>query len=99
MKQEVEVVLRMLLKADSTIPPGGRIDRAIDIINGTKRDNQPPYITFKEAMDALHVDRATVKALFKIGKLNRVVGAHGRSLGVSRESFQRYLRGKMIGEE
>ena len=99
MKQEVEVVLRMLLKADSTIPPGGRIDRAIDVINGTRSDKQPPYITFREATNALHVDRATVKSLIKAGKLNRVVGANDRSLGVSRESFQRYLRGKMIGEE
>ena len=99
MKQEVEVVLRMLLKADSTIPPGGRIDRAIEVINGTRSDKQPPYITFREAANALHVDRAAVKSLIKAGKLNRVVGANDRSLGVSRESFQRYLRGKMIGEE
>lgn len=99
MKQEVEVVLRMLLKADSTIPPGGRIDRAIDVINGTKQDNLPPYVTFRETMEALHVSRCMVNALINAGKLNRVVGYGNRSLGVSRESFQRYLRGKMVGEE
>ena len=99
MKIEVEVVLRMLLKADSTIPPGGRIDHAIDVLNGTKHDNLPPYVTFREAMKALHASRCMVNALIKAGKLNRVVGTGTRALGVSRESFQRYLRGRMVGEE
>ena len=99
MRQEVEVVLRMLLKADSTIPPGGRIDHAIDVLNGTTHGQDRPFLTTIEAAEALHVNRGTIKALVKSGKLNRAVGTFGRTIGVTRESFQRYVRGKMVGEE
>ena len=99
MRREVEVVLRMLLKADSTIPPGGRIDHAIEVLNGTTYGEERPYLTPREAAEALHVDRGMVVALIKVGKLNRVVGTSGRTLGVTRESFRRYARGKMVGEE
>ena len=52
MRQEVEVVLRMLLKADSTIPPGGRIDHAIDVLNGTTHGQDRPFLTTMEAAEA-----------------------------------------------
>ena len=40
MKAEVEIAMRMLLLADSSVPPDGRIDKAVDILRGLNHDGE-----------------------------------------------------------
>ena len=94
MKREVEMALRLLFRSDTSIPPDGRVDLAIEILKGHNA-NQPPVIKVRQAADILHVDRSTVDGLIRKGKLVKIVGKKGRLFGISRESLAAYLRGEV----
>ena len=94
MKREVEMALRLLFRSDTSIPPDGRIDLAIEILKGHNA-KQPPVIKVRQAADILHVDRSTVDGLIRKGKLVKIVGKKGRLFGISRESLAAYLRGEV----
>ena len=94
MKREVEMALRLLFRSDTSIPPDGRVDLAIEILKGHNA-KQPPVIKVRQAVDILHVDRSTVDGLIRKGKLVKIVGKKGRIFGISRESLAAYLRGEV----
>ena len=94
MKREVEIALRLLFRSDTSIPPDGRVDLAIEILKGHNA-KQPPVIKVRQAADILHVDRSTVDGLIRKGKLVKIVGKKGRIFGISRESLAAYLRGEV----
>ncbi len=94
MKREVEMALRLLFRSDTSIPPDGRVDLAIEILKGHNA-KQPPVIKVRQAADILHVDRSTVDGLIRKGKLVKIVGKKGRLFGISRESLAAYLRGEV----
>lgn len=94
MKREVEIALRLLFRSDTSIPPDGRVDLAIEILKGHNA-KQPPVIKVRQAADILHVDRSTVDGLIRKGKLVKIVGKKGRLFGISRESLAAYLRGEV----
>ena len=94
MKREVEMALRLLFRYDTSIPPDGRIDLAIEILKG-HNEGHPPVVKMRQAADILHVDRSTVDGLIRKGKLVKIVGKKGRIFGISRESLATYLRGEV----
>ena len=94
MKREVEMALRLLFRFDTSIPPDGRVDLAIEILKGHDV-KKPPVVRVKDAADILHVTTKTIGSLMKKGKLVRILGKNDRVFGVSRESLAAYLRGKV----
>lgn len=94
MKREVEMVLRLLFRSDTSIPPDGRVDLAIEILKGHNA-KQPPIVKVRQAAEILHVDRSTVDSLIRKGKLVRIVGKNNRLFGITRESLAAYLRGEV----
>lgn len=94
MKAEIEIAMRMLLKSDSSIPPDGRIDRAVDVIRGTDKD-LPEIVKFNEVCKVLQMTRRSIEHMLDTGRLNRVMGSGSRCIGVSRESLRRVLRGEV----
>ena len=94
MKREVEMALRLLFRYDTSIPPDGRVDLAIEILKGHNA-GQPPVVRVKQAADILHVDRSTIDQLLRKGKLVKIVGKNDRLIGISRESLASYLRGEV----
>lgn len=94
MKHEVEMALRLLFRFDTSIPPDGRADLAIEILKGHNA-KQPPFVRVRQAADILHVGRRTIDGLVKKGKLVKIVGKKDRIFGISRESLAAYLRGEV----
>ena len=47
MRAEIEIAMRMLLMADPSVPPDGRIDRAVDALRGIRHD-LPDLVRMKE---------------------------------------------------
>lgn len=92
MKHEVEMALRLLFRSDTSIPPDGRVDQAIEILKGHNA-KEPPVVRVGQAANILHVERQTVINLAKKGKLVRILGKGDRLIGISRESLSAYLRG------
>lgn len=41
MKHEVEMALRLLFRSDTSIPPDGRVDQAIEILKGHNAKERP----------------------------------------------------------
>lgn len=94
MKAEIEIAMRMLLKSDSSIPPDGRIDRAMDIIRGISQE-VPDLVKMCELRKILHMSDPAIRTLMDSGRLNRIMGSGNRCLGVSRESLRRFIRGEV----
>ena len=72
MKHEVEMALRLLFRSDTSIPPDGRVDQAIEILKGHNA-KEPPVVRVGQAANILHVERQTVINLAKKGKLVRIL--------------------------
>ena len=95
MKHEVEMALRVLFRSDTSIPPDGRVDLAMEILKG-REARHPPIVRVKKAAESLHVNNQTVCHLAKKGKLVRIVGKNNHLIGISRESLAAYLRGEDV---
>ena len=96
MKREVEIALRLLLKFDSSIPPDGRIDHAFEILKGHDR-RQSPIVRLPELRRIFGVSKRTLEHLMNSGRLDRIVGKGDRTMGVTRESLKRFMRGESEG--
>ena len=92
MRAEVELAMRTLLMADPSVPPDGRIDRAVDALRGVRHD-LPDLVRMKELSDP------TIRNLIKVGRLKRIVGSGDTMLGVSRESVRAFIRGEIRLED
>ena len=94
MKAEVEIAMRMILIADTSVPPDGRIDKAIDILRGLDREGDD-VVRMKEICSLLHMSPAAVRQLMKEGKLTVVMGSGNKCIGTSRESLSKYIKGEI----
>ena len=93
MRAEVEIAMRMLLMADPSVPPDGRIDREVDVLRGVRHD-LPDLVRMKELRSMLHLSDYTIKNLIRVGRLKRIMGSGKAMLGVSRESVRAFIRGE-----
>ena len=93
MKREVEIALRLLLKFDSSIPPDGRIDHAFEILKGQDK-RQPPIVRMIELRNVFGIGKSALDKLLDSGRLDRIVGKGNRTIGVTRESLKRFMRGE-----
>ena len=98
MRAEVEIAMRMLLMADQSVPPDGRIDRAVDVLRGVRHD-LPDLVRMKELRSMLHLSDYTIKNLIRVGRLKRIMGSGKAMLGVSRESVRAFIRGEIRLED
>lgn len=94
MKAEVEIAMRMLLLADSSVPPDGRIDKAVDILRGVNLEGEE-LVKMNDVCSTLHMSRSCVKRLMACGRLARIGGTGDNCLGTSRESLRRFIRGEI----
>lgn len=94
MRAEVELAMRTLLMADPSVPPDGRIDRAVDALRGVRHD-LPDLVRMKELRSILHLSDPTIHNLIRNGRLKRVMGTGRAMLGVSRESVRAFIRGEI----
>ena len=93
MRPEIGITLRLLLNADNTIPKDGRIQRALDVLNGEDGD-LPEIVSIAKMAVKLHKSTSTVRDLINCGQLARVVGKGGRTLGIARDSAVLFLNGE-----
>ena len=98
MRAEIEIAMRMLLMADTSVPPDGRIDKAVDALRGLNHD-LPELVRMKELKEALHLSDPTIRTLMDAGRLRRIVGNGNNTLGVSRESLRAFIRGEVRLED
>ena len=98
MRAEVELAMRTLLMADPSVPPDGRIDRAVDALRGVRHD-LPDLVRMKELRSMLHLSDPKIRNLIKVGRLKRIVGSGDTMLGVSRESVRAFIRGEIRLED
>lgn len=98
MRAEVEIAMRMLLMADPSVSPDGRIDRAVDVLRGVRHD-LPDLVRMKELRSMLHLSDYTIKNLIRVGRLKRIMGSGKAMLGVSRESVRAFIRGEIRLED
>ena len=94
MKAEVEIAMRMLLLADTSVPPDGRIDKAVDILRGIDVEGEE-LVRMKDVCSTLHMSRNQVRKLMACGRLVAIGGTGDRCLGTSRESLRRFIRGEI----
>ncbi len=91
MKTETEAALRNLLVMDEEILPED-IEKAIAFLKREDKSNKVVHmIKFKDVLDLLHCDRRTLEYYIQNGYLTRVYGGGKRAIGVSRESYVRFM--------
>ena len=98
MRAEVELAMRTLLMADPSVPPDGRIDRAVDALRGIRHD-LPDLVRMKELRSILHMSTPAIHNLIRAGRLKRIMGTGKTMLGVSRESVRAFIRGEIRLED
>ena len=100
MKVETEQMIRSMAKMDGEVNPND-LERAINIMRGVKDDNLDlvHVIRRKDAMKMLGVHRRTLDYYLKMGYLDRVYGGGQRAIGISRESFIRFMTKRVAPSE
>ena len=78
-----------LLAADETATEKERTDVAIALRGDIARK-----VTFKEACARLGISRPTLHRLVKSGRLTAMRGTRKNAIGITLESFERFLRGE-----
>ena len=78
-----------LLAADEPATEKARTDVAIALRGDIARK-----VTFKEACERLGVSRPTLYRLVKNGQLTAMQGTCKNAIGITMESFERFLRGE-----
>ena len=92
MKVETEQMIRSMAKMDGEVNPND-LERAINIMRGVKDDNQNlvHVIRRKDAARMLGVHRRTLDYYIQRGYLKRVYGGGERAIGVSRDSYLKFI--------
>ena len=93
MTTQVEQLMRQILKADEGIPQED-IERSILIMKGTPIDHSDlvHVIRYREAAKLLGVHRCTIDYFVRMGYLDRVMGGGKSCIGITSESYQRFIR-------
>ena len=91
-KVETEQMIRSMAKMDGEVNPND-LERAINIMRGVKDDNQDlvHVIRRKDAARMLGVHRRTLDYYIQRGYLKRVYGGGERAIGVSRDSYLKFI--------
>ena len=92
MKVETDQMIRSMAKMDGEVNPND-LERAINIMRGVKDDNQNlvHVIRRKDAARMLGVHRRTLDYYIQRGYLKRVYGGGERAIGVSRDSYLKFI--------
>lgn len=93
MTAQVEELMRQILEADGSIPPD-EISRAILIMKGAPIDHSDlvHVIRYDKAAKLLGVHRCTIDYFVRMGYLDRVMGGGKSCIGITSESYQRFIR-------
>ena len=92
MKEETEAMIRNLAKMDGEVKDED-LERAITVLRGEKEDGGEliHVMKRKDVMKHLKIHRRTLDYYLNRGLLERVYGGGQRAIGISRESFIRFM--------
>ena len=94
MMAKTEMVVRNILAMDPEVRQQD-VERAVDVLRGVKAGAEPParipYIEYKDAIRFLCISRRTLDNYLARGVLDKVVRGDGRTMGISRESYERFV--------
>lgn len=93
MTAQVEQIMRQILETDGSIPQED-ICRAILIMKGAPIDHSDlvHVIRYPVAAKLLGVHRCTIDYFVRMGYLDRVMGGGRSCIGITSESYQRFIR-------
>ena len=93
MTAQVEELMRQILEADGSITQE-EINRAIRIMKGAPIDHGDlvHVIRYQKAAKLLGVHRCTIDYFVRMGYLDRVMGGGKSCIGITSESYQRFIR-------
>ena len=93
MTAQVEQIMRQILETDGSIPQDD-ICRAILIMKGAPIDHGDlvHVIRYPVAAKLLGVHRCTIDYFVRKGYLDRVMGGGKSCIGITSESYQRFIR-------
>lgn len=94
MTAQTELVVRNILSLDPEVRQQD-VERAIDVLRGRQVEAEPqapiPYIKYKDAVKFLCISRRTLDNYLHRGILDKVVRGDGRTMGISRASYERLV--------
>ena len=93
MTAQVEELMRQILEVDGSISQE-EISRAILIMKGAPIDHSDlvHVIRYPVAAKLLGVHRCTIDYFVRMGYLDRVMGGGRSCIGITSESYQRFIR-------
>ena len=100
MTAQIEQLMRQILDADGSIPQED-ICRAILIMKGAPIDHSDlvHVIRYPEAAKLLGVHRCTIDYFVRQGYLDRVMGGGKSCIGITSDSYQRFIRRWIVHNE
>ena len=92
LKKETEVVIRGLLASDKSVAPED-IEKAIAYLQGRRDEDEDltHVIRYKDVLKWPKIHRRTLDYYFQRGYLKRVYGGGERAIGVSRDSYLKFI--------
>ena len=90
LKKETEVVIRGLLASDKSVAPED-IEKAIAYLQGRLDEDLTHVIRYKDVLKWLKIHRRTLDYYIQRGYLKRVYGGGERAIGVSRDSYLKFI--------
>ena len=100
MKDQTEAAIRSVASIDDEITKE-MLDQAIDILRGEMagRNDLVHVMKRKDVMKHLGIHRRTLDYYLEKGYLQRVYGGGQRAIGISRESFIRFMTKRVAPSE
>ena len=100
MTAQVEQIMRQILETDGGIPQED-IERSILIMKGAPIDHSDlvHVIRYAEAAKLLGVHRCTIDYFVRKGYLDRVMGGGKSCIGITSDSYQRFIRRWVVHNE
>ena len=100
MTAQIEQLMRQILAADGSIPQDD-ISRAILIMKGAPIDHSDlvHVIRYPVAAKLLGVHRCTIDYFVRKGYLDRVMGGGKACIGITSDSYQRFIRRWIVHNE
>ena len=98
MKTQTELAIRSIAGMDEEVTKD-LLDKAILVLkNEVEKVVHPIYhvLRFREVEELLHVKPRTINYYVNQGYLDRVYGGGKRAVGITRESFERFCRQRVV---
>lgn len=90
--EHTKAAVLAILAVDSGVTDSERV--AIENVMSGRRIHPGGIVTIRNAASRLGVHYNTVLKYVKAGRLNPIMGSGERAIGISEESFERFLEGK-----